>query len=56
MLEEAGVHPPDPSHPLLVEVRMASEREQLPRGYVACVQALRAGATRDANTRERVNR
>jgi hypothetical protein len=42
MLEGLDAAPPDVPRPLLVEVRVVSDREGLLRGYVACVQALRA--------------
>jgi hypothetical protein len=42
MLEGAGATPPDAPRPLIVEVRVVSDREGLLRGYVACVQSLRA--------------
>ncbi|HEX9439816.1 MAG TPA: hypothetical protein VF909_09050 [Roseiflexaceae bacterium] len=42
MLEGEGTVPTDLPHPLLVEVRVIGEREELLRGYVACVQALRS--------------
>jgi hypothetical protein len=39
---EGEAPPPEAPRRLLVEVRVVSEREGLLRGYVACVQALRA--------------
>jgi hypothetical protein len=42
MLDGAGTTSADTQLPLLVEVRVVSDREGLLRGYVACVQALRA--------------
>lgn len=41
MLEQGGELPEGP-RPLLIEIRVVSDREALLRGYVACVQALRA--------------
>jgi hypothetical protein len=42
MLEGGGAVASDAARPLVVEVRVVSDRETLLRGYVACVQALRA--------------
>ena len=42
MLEGMGATASDAARPLVVEVRVVSDREGLLRGYVACVQALRA--------------
>jgi hypothetical protein len=42
MLEGTGTVAFDTSRPLIVEVRVVSDREGLLRGYVACIQALRA--------------
>jgi hypothetical protein len=42
MLEGDGAAAPDIARPLVVEVRVASDREGLLRGYVACMQALRS--------------
>ncbi|HET9222746.1 MAG TPA: hypothetical protein VFO07_09590, partial [Roseiflexaceae bacterium] len=42
MLEGVGAVSSDTSRPLVVEVRVVSDRETLLRGYVACVQTLRS--------------
>jgi hypothetical protein len=42
MLEDVGAVSSDVPRPLVVEVRTVSDREGLLRGYMACIQALRA--------------